>query len=394
MEKCQHEVLEYLAMFGDATCEEIAYFYEGEGKQHIYTSAIQYLAKSGEIRYTGESRKTTNAAWALVFKINTIEDEGEEVDFKSNIHNSKIMRITYEQAIYIRDHLWNKANRDVSAKAAHVRSLVDIMKQGKFFPNSTLQFSKEGILMEGHHRITAQVAAKTDQTYNVQIGCDMEWITGVDVGKRRNAADTTQMHYRLRGRDVNKREAAIIAQLAQHFIGNPDSKEAIRVTGIGAQNHEIETWVQKNEDFLAGYIGMIDELKNTVIDLAEALEGPLKRTVLCVTAEMFRKDKDFTKRYIKAVFGRYSDGVFAGNTPVAVKAIYKDLVKDYGDKKLNRTPAETGSFSVLANGYNLLKEAETNPTKAKRNCELKANSVLLLRKEVGDVLGYVSARPQ
>lgn len=395
MKDREQQVLAYLSKHPNAICEEIAYFYEGEGKQSLFTKPIFDLIEDKAIRYTGQTRMTSNGNPALVFKLNTGEEKGKMVDFRASKHSSEIRVLTFEEALYIQENLFNDANRDVSPRGNNVRVLSAVMSAGEFYPNSTLQFSKEGVLIDGHNRITAQVVSKTDQVYNIQTGCEMSWVTGVDVGKRRSASDTAQMQFRLKGRDMNRRESSVVSAVAQHFIGNKGRRNTITLTGTGAHNHDIAKWIDENEDFMVCFLDFLEKSQRDIVDFREAtVKSSAKRAIICAFADMYDRSSSFTEQYARAVFGRHTEGVFGGTTPEAVKTLYKTLTERYESGKIRRESVETGVYSALSSGHNLLKECALNPSKGERYMNLAPNSRYLLRKREDNESSYQIIRPE
>lgn len=385
LELREEQVIEFLTRSKtSAIVEEVAYHFTGEGKQSLFNPAFNSLEKAGVIRKTGEVRKTSNGGEAAVYTrcVGDVPFATIVKKFTHSVHGVTIAKITYEEAVAIGQFLTNPANRDVAKKSANVTEIAKAMTAGTFNPCSMIMFAKDATLLDGHHRIMAQILSKTDQTYVIQVGAEMDWVPGMDVGKRRSSKDTAQMKLRLGGNLVSGPEAQLASSFATHMMMNSNRIGGVTVTGGGIANSEMYEWVGKNEDVCISLLREISRLRKDLPDFKEAMSSPLKRMLTGAFGEMYVKDPIFAVSYIQAVFGRLNTGVFSGQTPVSVKSEFLSYCKKMEAKSIARDKAEREMYTILVNGHNVLKAVFKNRLD-NRFKDLKGSSSHLLKKDAG-----------
>lgn len=373
------QVINFLSENSNGTIEECAMHYTGESRQNLYTTNFNRLEKLNKIVKTGQQKQTTNGGWANVYKINNSkQDTGL---FKSDEHNAFIMEIDYDTAVHIKTNCENNANRNVHNTSKSLVEIKDAMKTGTFTPNSMLQFSRAGVLIDGHHRITAQVETKTDQTYVVQVGCDFDWVDSVDIGKKRSTKDAVHMKF---FGECSGQEEKIISSIASHFYCNLHRPSGVDITGAGLSNVELGVFVQNfGKSTLISLAQHLDTLSKDLPDFKEAISSrsPLRRALTVAAAEILHADVEFGKEYINAVFGRNSEGVFRGTTPVIVKQVFNDMGNKMKNKTVDRVKAEKRFYTVFINAHNLLKKVNLGMTTNEGFINLSSSSKYLLKEE-------------
>lgn len=383
MNSKDQQVINFLGSVGFGTIEDCALYYTGESRQNLFTTNFNRLEKLGKVVKTGQQKQTTNGGWANIYKLESVKENTGL--FKSENHEAFVLEVDYDTAVYIKSSCMNESNRNVHNASKSLLEIKDAMTNGNFTPNSMLQFDKDGVLIDGHHRITAQVDTKTDQTYVVQVGCDFDWVDSVDIGKKRSTKDA--VHMKLFG-DCSAQEEKLISAIASHFHSNLHKPAGVDITGAGISNVELGVFIQKfGKDKLIGLANKIEKLGKELPDFKEALSTrcPMRRTIVAVVAEMLNSDEDFAEQFVHAVFGRNSDGVFRGTTPVAVKQIFNDVCNKMSNKTIQRQRGEKKVYTSFVNAHNLLKKIHTGMTTTESHINLTSTSKYLVKEE-GNVI--------
>jgi hypothetical protein len=87
----------------------------------------------------------------------------------------------------------NDNNRNL--KAAHVKALASDMSAGRWvFTGESLQFSKDGRLLNGQHRLHAVIASGETVKFNVVRGLDDDAQRHMDLGAKRSVSDALTMN--------------------------------------------------------------------------------------------------------------------------------------------------------------------------------------------------------
>ena len=373
------QVLNFLTKVGVATIEDCALHFTGESRQNLYTTNFNRLEKVGKIVRTGEQKKTTNGGLANLYKVNV--EKRDTSLFKSDEHDSFVVEIDYDTALHIKTFCMNVANRNVHNQSKSIIEIKEAMLAGNFTPNSMLQFDKDGVLIDGHHRITAQVETKTDQTYVVQVGCDFHWVDSVDIGKKRSTKDAVHMKF---FGDCSQQEEKLISTIATHFHCNLNKPSGVDITGAGISNVELGVFIQNfGKDKLICLANKVEKLSKDLPDFKEAINTrcPVRRAVVATVAEIVYADEVFGTDFVHAVFGRNSDGVFRGTTPVAVKQIFNDVCNKMSNKTIQRSIAEKRVYTAFVNAHNLLKRVHKGETKSESHINLTSTSKHLVKQE-------------
>lgn len=368
-----------------ATCYEVARHYGID--QGLISNHFTDMRSGGKVIRTGERRRTTGNATAAVHisksfldktskSFRSISQEFSNL-FVSSTHDVALIKITAAMASHIHKYRTNDNNRNITK--GNMRDLTEAMRDGNFNPNSTIQFSTDGILIEGHHRILAQVKTNTDQVYVVQIGCKYDWVNTVDVGKRRTGIDAVTMHLKNRGWTVSKDDVNYLKLAAAqmiNFVGNGLKQEHNRMSD--PSNADLCRYIDDNKAKLEASLNTYKALRAECGDFDEACSGSFKKLVQSLTHEMFSMDEEFTYEYITAVFGRNSDGVFSGKTPESVKDIYRQCRERTQDIKSHREAVLSAAY---VNGFNLLRAYNGGKIKTESVMNLPATSNRLVKIE-------------
>lgn len=383
------QVLNFLTKIGMGTIEDCALHFTGESRQNLYTTNFNRLEKLGKIVRTGDQKRTTNGGLANIYKVNN--EKRDTSLFKSEEHDAFVVEVDYDTALHIKTFCMNVANRNVHNQSKSIIEIKEAMLAGNFTPNSMLQFDKDGILIDGHHRITAQVETKTDQTYVVQVGCDFYWVDSVDIGKKRSTKDAVHMKF---FGDCSQQEEKLISAIATHFHCNLNKPSGVDITGAGISNVELGVFIQEfGKDKLIDLANKIEKLSKDLPDFKEAINSrcPVRRAVVATVAEIINVDEDFGSDFIHAVFGRNSDGVFRGTTPVAVKQIFNEVCNKMSNKTIQRGLAEKRVYTAFVNAHNLLKKIHNGQTTTESYINLNSNSKYLVKQEGSLITNTVRA---
>lgn len=99
--------------------------------------------------------------------------------------------ISAQQAKHILKH-YNKKNRKLSPAIA--KKYIADMSNNEWEQNGdTLRFDREGILLDGQHRLAGQVESDTEQAYIIIYGLKPEVFDSIDNGKSRTNTDVIAM---------------------------------------------------------------------------------------------------------------------------------------------------------------------------------------------------------
>lgn len=86
----------------------------------------------------------------------------------------------------------NTSNRPLSA--VYVNELAAAMKRGEWMENGeAIKFSKDGVLLDGQHRLAAVIASSVAIVSRVEYGLPPEAFITLDRGKKRNLGDALAM---------------------------------------------------------------------------------------------------------------------------------------------------------------------------------------------------------
>lgn len=292
-------------------------------------------------------------------------------EFSKNSRSVIMREVTFQEAQLIADQCFNMANRDVKHNDK-LKGIVEAMQKNVFPDNTTLHFAKNGVLIDGHHRITAQCLAKRDVVYIISLGEDYENVATMDIGSPRKNTDTLQMTLRECGLDLKGDKLRLVSSLHLHCVNNGDKTDNLRFTGSGSSNEEIRHWAQDNVENICKFLLFVDSVCAESVDIRTLIyKAPNKRASNAFIYDAFCVDADFTRAYLHAVFGRNTTGVFSGSTPESIKCLYLSIF----NSRNTVNAMETGVYSVLAAGFNLLRSG------GERSRNLSKTSVLLLRKK-------------
>tara|TARA_R110000851_G_scaffold311746_2_gene472042 strand:+ start:1072 stop:2271 length:1200 start_codon:yes stop_codon:yes gene_type:complete len=360
------EILEYIREQGGATTDEIAIHFTGSSQQHLFTSKVNKMVKAGIIYKSIDNKITSNQGIASVYReVKDIKNYSTVSLFEQENHEATIMDIDYSTAKYIYEHCMNKNNRRISpSSSSPLAKLKADMTDYNFNPSSMLMFDTAGTLIDGHHRITAQVQTKRDVTYCVQLGCDKSWVHDVDTGKKRSLGDSLNMALKDKDLytawDLNTKQEELVKYLALHWTTNVTAKlTKPRFTGSGMSNRVIKEWVYEegNHRLCTSFLSCIKNLRgindpqiNKVTNKAGTIGY---RALMVALAEItLFYGEDLAVDYITTVFG-LSGTKNTCDTSRTVKFLYDTVQEKTKAKRLDVRSAELLIYGYIINGFTL-----------------------------------------
>lgn len=133
----------------------------------------------------------------------------------------------------------NKDNRGLNER--HIARLSESMSKGDWKLNGQgLVFSKEGLLLDGQHRLHAIIKADKPVMFDVRFGVDSSAMMTIDEGKRRNAADVLQI------KGVKNATAVSAACKVVMTYDNETSENPSRISR--PSNVEVFNWLSENPE--------------------------------------------------------------------------------------------------------------------------------------------------
>jgi hypothetical protein len=142
---------------------------------------------------------------------------------------------------------YNKLNRPLSSTV--VAKYTKDMLEGQFkFTGDSIKFDDSGALSDGQHRLQAIIRSNIPQQMVVTRGLEKDAFAFMDMGKRRNCADTLSI-------SGYKNTSRMAAALRVYFLTK--EKKTLVVTDVkshgGVSNKKLLSLIELNPDF-AGYI--------------------------------------------------------------------------------------------------------------------------------------------
>lgn len=119
-------------------------------------------------------------------------------------------------------------NRNLSA--SKISSYAHDMKNGRWIEDTFefIKISKEGFLLDGHHRLNAVVLSNTSIYLNIVKGVDHAIMGVIDTGKSRNANDALKINGIPNATNI----AAIISSVLRHEQGYSTSNRISKIATI------------------------------------------------------------------------------------------------------------------------------------------------------------------
>lgn len=169
-------------------------------------------------------------------------------DIQSDDEVAGIFIITPEMAEKLIEEATNPLNRPVSDNT--VDEYADQMKKGKWRLNGeSIIFSKEGLLLDGQHRLWACYKANKSFTIMVTRGVDKETFATIDTGKKRSGSDALVIHAKMN--NISLKYTTNLSAAATLCI--QIQKKLLKTKGSGSarvSRQDIIDFVEKHPDLL------------------------------------------------------------------------------------------------------------------------------------------------
>lgn len=192
----------------------------------------------------------------------------------------------------------NVSNRKLDKQS--VKNLVTAIKDGRFLiTNSGIGIDKNGLLVDGQHRLTAIVDADIPCDLAVFSGLEPKTKILIDTGKVRTLSNQLQIcelaKYESNGKDIDL--STIISPFATYvFLYTKGYKNIIRPKGLGITTDVITNFVEENNDELVKTAVYIKEkIKN-----AKYLNAPILSFIYQINKFI---DKDKIESFISILVG-------------------------------------------------------------------------------------------
>lgn len=239
---------------------------------------------------------------------------------EKNLHNRKVyVGVVREYAAAMRDERW-------------------------WFDGDSIQFSKEGILLNGQHRLMAQVASGTTLVQSVWYDLDSEVQTVMDTGRKRSFADILE----LEGEKDSTHLAALTSMLYYYEKGNRGQNltNFANWNGNRAQHSQLLAFFQEHAE----------ELRGCLPEAKAAHRGtyaPIRVTAFANL--LFRRiDKADAEGFMKAL----ASGVGLENeSPILL--LRQRLVNDYGKKNAVSRPQSWVVLALIIKAWNFWRGGES-----------------------------------
>lgn len=156
---------------------------------------------------------------------------------------SKMMRATFREISHreatriIRDH--NPHNRDSTLNTI-MRYATDMSNGNWVRTHQAIAFDENGDLIDGAHRLRAQIVSKTNQTYLVVTGVTREAQFFIDGGRPRNAVDILKLE------GMSEINSSMVAT-ARVMMSSPQAE----MTGFNTDKVGLREFVRKNMEAIA-----------------------------------------------------------------------------------------------------------------------------------------------
>lgn len=139
----------------------------------------------------------------------------------------------------------SKGNRSLKQMTKLLEYKKDMLRGAWLYNGDSIRFSEDGVLLDGHHRLTA--CSET----NVSFVCDVvvvpaESIHTIDRGAVRSEADSLVMEYGVERSKANAMVTAVKA-IINHDDGSSSWPMAGGSNGHRTTHHVIHKWMQKNK---------------------------------------------------------------------------------------------------------------------------------------------------
>jgi hypothetical protein len=119
------------------------------------------------------------------------------------------------------------------------------MREGRWIEDTfeLIKISKEGFLLDGHHRLTSIIKANVSINLSIVRGVDSNIMGVIDTGKSRNSSDALKINGILNSNNV----AAIISAILKHELGYSLSMENSKVPSIS--NVDVIAKYEENPEY-------------------------------------------------------------------------------------------------------------------------------------------------
>lgn len=266
--------------------------------------------------------------------------EVDEADLGGPTH--RLVMVTPELAEYWLEK--NIHNRKVYFGV--VREYTQAMKDERWwFDGDSIQFSKEGILLNGQHRLMAQVASGTTLVQSVWFDLDSGVQTVMDTGRKRSFADILE----LEGEKDASHLAALTSMLFYYEKGNRGQNltNFANWNGNRAQHTQLLVFFNEHAEELRACLPEAKKAHSTAY-------APVRVTAFANL--LFRRiDKEEARGFMTAL----ATGVGL-ETESPILLLRQRLMNDYGKKSVGAArPQPWVILALLIKAWNFWRDGES-----------------------------------
>ncbi len=158
-------------------------------------------------------------------------------------------------------------NRNISN--SKVSQYANDIKTGRWIEDTIefIKISKEGFLLDGHHRMNAIISAKTAVYMNVVRGVDANIMSVIDTGKSRNPSDALKIYGVANSTNIAATISIIIKHELGYSVGAKVSEAALisNVDIINRYEQNPEYWQYLHSKAISIYLKMNKVLTTSTI---------------------------------------------------------------------------------------------------------------------------------
>jgi hypothetical protein len=139
----------------------------------------------------------------------------------------------------------SQGNRTIKHATKLLEYKKDMLRGAWLYNGDSIRFSEDGVLLDGHHRLTACSEAEVPFVSDVVV-VPAEAVHTIDRGANRSEADSLVMEYGVDKAKANSMVSAVKA-IINHDEGSPSWPAAGGSNGHRTTHHVVHNWMQKNK---------------------------------------------------------------------------------------------------------------------------------------------------